>query len=516
MFRFEEVPSWTTPAVLAEVSAAHPDRTFVIAEDGELRYGEMAELVANVAVGFAARGLAPGERVGVLLTNGIRWCASYLAAHAAGLTVVPLNTWYRSDELRVVAERAELRAVITQDRIFGRNGRDLVSGVAAAGTPILTWNRGTATPDGIPEVTVADPLAALRAAPTIEAADALVLFTSGSTAEPKAVRLTQGGVVRTAHAIGERQGVTGSDRLWFGSPLFFVYGCSNALPNALTHAATLCVQEKFDAAAALAFIERHRCTVYYGIGPITRSLAAHPDLAARDISRLRTGTANATPEDLRLAIEVLGVREVCNAYGLTEGHGHSTITHHTDPPQLRMLSQGTALPTQELRIVVDGAPVGPGEPGEIQIRGLISPGYLDDGDRTAQGFAADGWFRTGDLGKLDVDGRLTYLGRSHELMKVNGINVSPLEIERVLVEHDDVDQAFVFGLPTPEGDETVACVLVSTAAHDDLADRVRTWLRTRIAGYKVPSTIKVTTADQLPLTATGKVSKRSMKEQLSG
>lgn len=502
--------------VLAEVAAAHPDRTFVTSEDGELTYGETAGLVAAVAAGFTERGLAPGDRVGVLLTNGIRWCACALAAHAAGLTVVPLNTWYHADELSAVAERANLRALITQDRLFGQDGRELVANVAAAGTPILTWNRGAAMPDGIPEVTVADPLAALRAAPTGESADALVLFTSGSTATPKAVRLTQAGVVRTAHAIGERQGVTGTDRLWFGSPLFFVYGCSNALPNALTHAATLCVQEKFDAAGALAFIERHRCTGYYGIGPITRALAAHPDLAVRDISSLRLGTANATPEDLRLAIEVLGVRDVCNAYGLTEGHGHTTITHHTDPPEVRTLSQGTALPTQELRIVVDGTPVGTGEPGEIQIRGLISPGYLDDGDRTAQGFTPDGWFRTGDLGALDADGRLTYLGRSHELMKVNGINVSPLEVERVLVEHEEVEQAFVFGLPTPEGDETVGCVLVSAVAHDELADRVRTWLRGRIAGYKVPGTMRVVTAAQLPLTATGKVSKRSMREQLSG
>ena len=508
----------TTPAVLAEVAAAHPDRVFIMAEDGELDYGAMAKLVATVAAGLTARGLAPGERLGILLTNGIRWSASYLAAHAAGLTVVPLNTWYRTDELVAIAERSGLRAIITQDEIFGQDARGLAAGLAATGLSILTWNRGSDIPSGVPEVTVDNPLAALRTAPTVEGADALILFTSGSSAEPKAVRLTQAGVVRTAHAIGERQGVTASDRLWFGSPLFFVYGCSNALPNALTHAATLCVQEKFDAADALAFIERHRCTVYYGVAPITRALAAHPDLATRDISTLRLGTGNTTPEDLRLTIEVLGVSEVCNAYGLTEGHGHSTITHHSDPPELRMFDQGTALPTQELRIVVDGTPVGPGETGEIQIRGLISPGYLNDANTAAQGFAADGWFRTGDLGKLDSDGRLTYLGRGHDLMKVKGINISPLEIEQILVEHDDIDEAFVFGLPTPEGDETVACVLVPTAAAvwDGLAGRVQNWLRARIAGYKVPGTIKVITAAQLPLTATGKVSKRLMKEQLGG
>jgi acyl-coenzyme A synthetase/AMP-(fatty) acid ligase len=175
-----------------------------------------------------------------------------------------------------------------------------------------------------------------------------------------------------------------ADRLWFGSPLFFVYGCSNALPNALTHAATLCVQERFDPATALEFIERNRCTVYYGVASITRALASCPDLAKRDISTLRIGTGNATPEDLRLAIDVLGVTGICNAYGLTEGHGHSTITDHTDPPEVRINTQGTVLPTQELRIVADGEPVGPETPGEIQIRGLITPGYLDDDGTTAR------------------------------------------------------------------------------------------------------------------------------------
>ena len=218
-----------------------------------------------------------------------------------------------------------------------------------------------------------DALTALRKSPAAEAADALVVFTSGSSAAPKAVRLTQGGLVRTGYAIGERQGVSAGDDYWFASPLFFVFGCANALPNALTHAATLCVQERFEAASALEFIERHRCTVYYGVGPVTRALAGCEDLPRRDISSLRTGTANATPEDLRLAIEVLGVQQVCNAYGLTESYGHSTITAHTDPTDVRTSSQGTVLPTQQLRIVADGAVAPTDVAGEIQIRGLITP-----------------------------------------------------------------------------------------------------------------------------------------------
>jgi len=518
MYRFDQLGAATTPAVLAAVAEALPDRSFVVADDGELTYRAMASLCADLAAGFTALGFQPGERIGILLPNGLRWCATLFGAHAAGLSVVPLNTWYRRDELASVARRAGLRTIITQTEIFGFESASAAAGLDVAGyiEPLL-WPAGAARPVGLaPALGPGDPIAALLKSPAAEAADALVVFTSGSSAEPKAVRLTQGGLVRTGHAIGERQGVSAGDRFWFASPLFFVFGCANALPNALTHAATLCVQERFEAASALEFIERHRCTVYYGVAPVTRALALCADLPLRDISSLRTGTANATPEDLHVAMEVLGVQQVCNAYGLTEGYGHSTMTAHTDPAEVRISSQGTVLPTQQLRIVADGAVAPTDVAGEIQIRGLITPGYLDDADTTTRAFDRDGWFRTGDIGLIDADHRLHYLGRRDDTMKVQGINVSPMEIELLLVQHDMIDEAFVFGLATPEGDQSVGCVLVSSVPPKErrrLGRDVQTWIRQRAASYKVPTTIRIVAAGELPLTPTGKVSKRLLKEQ---
>jgi acyl-CoA synthetase (AMP-forming)/AMP-acid ligase II len=517
VYRFEQLTRLTTPAVLAAVAASYPDRSFVVAEDGELTYGMMAVQAARLAGQFTALGLRPGDRVGVLLPNGIRWCATFFGAHAAGLDVVPLNTWYREEELLAVAERARLRAIITQDEIFGlASGRyaDAVGERLGPGRYLgsFRWAPGAPGPTGLPVLGVGGPLEApssleiLRNAPVGESDDALLVFTSGSSAEPKAVRLTQGGLVRTAHAIGERQGVRPCDRFWFASPLFFVFGCCNALPNALVHAATLCLQERF--------IERQRCTVYYGVAPITRALAACPDLGRFDISALRTGTANATREDLRLAIEVLGVGQVCNAYGMTEGYGHSTITAWDDPVGVRTGSQGRVLPTQELRIMVDGAEAGPDEVGEIEIRGAITPGYLDAPELTARAFGDGGWFRTGDLGRLDADGRLHYLGRSHEMMKVKGINISPAEVESLLVQHPLVDEAFVFGLATADGDQSVGCVLVSSVpddAREALIGDVRAWMAGRAAAYKTPTSVRVMTAGELPVTDTGKVSKRLLQ-----
>jgi HIP---CoA ligase len=519
MFTFHGTRAATTPAVLAAVAEVFPDKPFVIADDGELTYAAAAAMCADVAVGLTSLGLEPGERVGILLPNGIRWCAALIGAHAAGLCVVPLNTWYRRDELVAVARRARLRSVITQTEIFGFESVAAVTGIDVPGyLGPLPWPARAPLPTPLPApYSRSDPSLALRNSPVREDDDAMVLFTSGSSAAPKAVRLTHNAMIRNAHAVGERQGVRAGDRFWFASPLFFVFGCANALPNALTHAATLCLQEKFDAESALEFIERHRCTVYYGVAPVTRALAASSSLHEHDISSLRTGTANATPEDLRIAIDVLGVREVCNAYGMTEGYGHSTITAHDDPAEIRINSQGSALPTQELRIVADGVVGVVDTPGDIQIRGAITPGYLDEDDSGTVDIDGDGWFTTGDLGMVDGHGILRYLGRKDEMMKVKGVNISPLEIEMLLAQHGMVDQAFVFGVATASGDQSVGCALVSSVApgqRKQLVRDVQAWVRDRAASYNVPRTVCILAAGDLPLTPTGKVSKRLLKEQI--
>jgi fatty-acyl-CoA synthase len=510
VYEFADLEVRTTPQVLAAVAEHCPDRLFVVAEDGSATYATAARTAVALAGQLRAAGVRPGDRVGVALPNGVRWCLALLAAHALGASALPLNTWQRPAETAGVLRRAQPRVVVTDTEIAARIGLT---------TDLLFWERGDEVTEATEATSLDAAISTLRTAPTREDDDALVLFTSGSTAEPKAVRLGQAGMVRTGHAIGERQGVRADDRIWFALPLFFVFGCSNALPNTLTHAATLCLQERFEPAAALEFLERHRCTVYYGVASITRALVACPDLPRRDISGLRTGTANATAEDLRLAIEVLGVREVCNAYGMTEGHGHTTITAHTDPPEVRMACQGTPLPTQQVCVVDHaGVPVPVGTVGHIRIRGVITPGYLDNAELNDTAFDADGWFRTGDLGTLDEHGRLRFVGRSGEMIKAKGINVSPSEVEAVLGTHPDVAEAFVFAVDLATGDQVVGCVLIAQQPAVDpekLIDVVVEWSRDRLSSYKVPTRMWVRGREALPLTATGKVSKRLLRDQVS-
>lgn len=522
MFPYRCLDRYTFPELLGELASSLPDLDAVVGLDGRATFAQLAEQVAALSDGLRALGVGPGERVGVLLPNGLRWVVSTFAAHAAGASVVPINTWYRRRELEHVLTRSTIRALIADRAIFGHDFEADLRQLGRLGPAdrycgTMFWPRGAPNPEGIDAAVGIDAAAVLADSPAREESEALLLFTSGSTAEPKAVPLLHGCLLHNAFQIGERQHLTVGDRLWSASPLFFAYGCANAVPAALTHGAALCLQERFVPDEALAFIEAERCTVYYGLSPITRGLVSSPALGRHDISSLRTGTTGMAPSDKRLAIETLGISQVCSVYGLTEGYGHSTMTDALDPLEVKLETQGTVLPTQELRIVGDdGTVLASGGVGEVQIKGCVTAGYFNAERLNAETYTSDGWFRTGDLAFLDDDARLHFVGRIKELMKVNGINISPAEVEAVIAEHPDVAQVFVFGLTDPGGDEAIGCVVVRNDDDVDdasFADELARWMRERTASYKVPQHLRLLRNDELPLTTTGKVSKRLLQER---
>lgn len=513
-------PGLTFTEVLDDLVARTPDAEAIVAPEGRLTWGALGDRVDRLAGFLAGAGLRPGERIAVLLPNGLRWVVATLAAHRAGLTVVPVNTWYRAAELAHVLDGAEARLVITDEVLFGR---DTLAELAAAGRPelfpgagerlgALVWRAGEEIPAAAAGAVRAD---LPGPAPTDLA---LVLFTSGSTAKPKPVPLRHDALMRNAYEIGRRQHLRPGDRLWIAAPFFFGYGCSNAVPVAMTHGVTLCIEERPVGDTSLAFIARERCTVYYGLAPTTRILLSAPTFGTHDISSLRTGTTGFTAEDKRLVIEELGVSEVCSMYGLTEGYGHSTVSDAHDPLDVRLGTSGRVVPTQEIRITDDEGQVLPaGEAGEIELRGCVIGGYLGDPALNDGVFRDGGWLRTGDLGVLDAEARLRIVGRRKEMLKVKGINIAPVEVEELLAAHPAVDQAFVVGLPDPAGDEVmVAAVVPRGTPGEDLPGALTAHVKGRAAGYKVPSRITLLTQAELPLTDTGKVSKRLLKDLLAG
>jgi len=341
--------------------------------------------------------------------------------------------------------------------------------------------------------------------------DAIVLYTSGSSSRPKAVRMAQYGIIENGFNIGERQGLSCEDRVLVSVPLFWAYGAVNALPATITHGATLVLQSRFEPGEALQLIEAHRCTSIYTLPAMTSALIRHPTFSRERTLSLRTGLTIGSPQDVIAAAEALGASEICNIYGASETYGNCCVTQHDWQLQERANCQGEPLPGVEVRIVdpQDGVPLASGEPGLVEVRGYLMAGYGgSSAEQNAKAFTADGFFRTGDMGRLTPEGRFVYLGRTTEMIKRSGINVSPAEVEEILLQHPRVAQAGVAGVPDPEKGEIIVAFVVPIAGASVTPAELEAHCKALSSRYKVPD--RITIAAALPVTVTGKIMRRDL------
>jgi fatty-acyl-CoA synthase len=327
--------------------------------------------------------------------------------------------------------------------------------------------------------------------------------------------LQHGNWIQNAFQIGERQHVTHADRLWLAVSLFWSFGCVNALPNLLTHGGCVVLQEHFHAGEALALIERERCTLMYGTPNMVQALVEHTDRSQHDLSCLRSGAMIGAPEQLMGAVK-LGATQICNVYGLSETYGNCTVIDADEPLDVRLQSVGKPLPGVTLRIchIETGEPILAGEVGEIRVQGPLFSAYYKDEEKTRETFDAEGFFRTGDLGTLDHEGRLYYRGRLKEMVKSGGINIAPIEVEETLMGHPAVRSAYVIGVPDPSLDEILVAIVILKPAASVSADELTEFCKKELAAYKVPARFRFATDAELPLTTTGKLQKMKLKSLL--
>jgi fatty-acyl-CoA synthase len=481
-----------------------------IDEDESVTYAALRERARRLGGALAEMGVARGDRVGLLAGNGIDWLTVAFATSYAGAVLMPFSTWCTRPELEFLIADSDCKVVFVTADFAGRDfTEDLPAIVSAEGPRMIALGgsgSGAGTFDGLMSEAPVD--ADLPG--TLPEADAMVLYTSGSTSHPKGVRLTQAATVENGLHIGDRMGLTPQDRVFVPVPLFWAFGGCNALPAAMTHGATLVLPARFDAGQALDLIERHGCTAIYTLPAITSALLRHPKFRRDRLESLRTGLTIGTAEDFRLAADKLGIPELCNIYGATETYGNCAVTWHHWPLSRRAICQGTPLPGQRLRFRdrESGALCAEGETGLVEVAGRVSPGYFGKSEAAnADAFTEDGFYRTGDLGHLDAEGAFVFVGRASEMIKRAGINVSPAEVEDALMQAEGVSAVAVTGVPdAARGETIVAFVVGSGVAPDALLDHCRGIL----SKYKQPDRIEI--VDALPLTATGKLQRRRVKE----
>ena len=523
---------------LLRAADATPAADAVVLPDARLTYAELSQRAQVLAAGLIGVGVGRGDRVGVLMANRPDTVATIFAIALAGATVVPINIRYRAVEIPFVVADAGVTAIVTSDEIDGYVDLvgllyDALDGLAAAPDPaalaLATAPRlrrvvvlgATERPGCVGE---ADLLAAGAAVPAAEqdhrrAAvrlrdDLLLLYTSGTTALPRACHLSHEAMVRNWTGVAEILRLGAGDRLWAPCPLFHL-GAIGPLIAAVTSAAVFITDTFFAPGRALALLAaEHPTHLYPAYPPITQALLAEPGFDARALSSARVMLNVAPPETLRAMQEAIPHVVQVQLYGSTEGGGAITYNSLDDDLAARTETCGLPLPGCEVRIVdvETGGALPDGEEGEIQVRspGLFG-GYANDPEKTAAAFDPDGWYRTGDRGALDATGRLRFLGRLKDMLKVGGENVAPAELEAVLMTHPAVQLVAVVGVPDSRLDEVPAAFVELRPGAEASADELIAFLMGRLARFKLPRHVRFVT--DWPMSAT-KVQKDVLRRGL--
>src|SRR5437763_6298085 len=521
--------SRTLYGLLHEQAERFPERVAVICGERRVTYRSLADAAGRIAAALRAAGIRRGDRVGLLMGNRLEWLECCFGVAGVGATLVPFSTWSKPAELAYLLADAEIDALFTIEGFAGQNFAEALAMLVpeannaapgqwrCQGFPRLrriVMLGGDLQPGWIAydEFRVENaPMPAEEARPED---DALILYTSGSSARPKAVRLQHYGVIENGINIGERIGLGPDDRVLLAPPLFWSYGAANALPATLTHGATLVLQDRFEPGEWLGLIERRRCTAVYTLPSMTGAGLRHPEFRRERVKSLRTGLMIGSPEEVRVAAEELGADQICNIYGATETYGNCCVTPCDWSLDRRMHSQGPPLPGMRLRIVdpETGRVLPAGETGQVEVGGHVTPGYAGaSAAHNAAAFTADGCFRTGDVGFLDAQGDFRFVGRDAEIIKRGGINVSPAEVESLLLQYPGVAQAAVVGAAAGERGQAIVAFLVPHPGASLDPDALREHCRRLASSYKVPDHIEI--RDALPITETGKLFRRALRDQ---
>jgi len=461
-------------ANLTETARRHGGRTALALGDHEVSYRELDAGSARVAGMLLARGVRPGDRVGVMLPNVPEFAFAYYGVLRAGGVVVPMNP---------LLKQREVEHYVTD------SGAALVLDDVAA-LP------GDAEPHpGVAERDAGD--------------TAVILYTSGTTGKPKGAELTHGNLVANVEAMIELLAVGRDDIVLGALPLFHSFGQTVGLNLAVACGASLALLPRFLPADVLELVERRRVTVFEGVPTMYAALLNHPGRDRCDASSLRVCVSGgaALPVEVLHGFQAAFGCVVLEGYGLSET---SPVASFSRADGVRKPgSIGTPIDGVEMKLL-DTSPEGV---GEIAIRGHnVMRGYWRNPEATRQAIDADGWFRSGDLARVDEDGFYFIVDRKKELIIRGGYNVYPREIEEVLYEHPAVREAAVVGIPHPElGEEIGAAVALRPEAEVDEAG-VRDFVKAQVAPYKYPR--RVWFVDELPKGATGKILKRAIEVPL--
>ena len=492
----------TLPELLGRSVAQFGEHDALVSARGRWTYARLAASVDAVSAGLSARGVKPGSHVGLLAPNWPEWIVLAFAVWRCGGVLVPLSTLYRPRELHHGLARADVELLVSA-RAFLKHDYERI--LADAG-PVPTLREVVWIDDPVDLRVLHGATAPRHAAGPDD--PATILFTSGSTAEPKGAVHTQRALAMAAVENGAVLGIGPDDRTWGYMPFFFAGGLVAVALTTLAAGGGVVLQEVFEPGETLELLERERVSVFFAWPHQAEALIAHPRFATTRL-HLRKGVGANT----KWAAAIYPAEHsATSSFGMTETPPLCCAWPWNAPQALRVSCHGPAVGSRELRIAdpATGRPLPVGQEGEICVRGpTVMRGYYKQ-DR-AGAFDADGFFHTGDLGRLDERGALHFIGRLKDVIKSGGANVAAAEVEAVLASHPDVAVAYAIGVPDPGRGESVGAFVVPKATVD--TDALLAWCKERLASYKVPRFVWVRREEELPQKASGKADKAALRDE---
>ena len=520
----------------------YPESPALIFPDSRTTYSQLAARALSRARGLQALGVKPHDHVGLLLPTSFEFVEFLFAIALCGAVAVPMNARYKHNELAYVIENGDLVALITTDRIADHVNfverlnlalpglaqtpdarrlalpsaprlRNLVLLGDSRAPGFLSRGELEALESESPEDRVHEARLRVRLRDV-----AIMLYTSGTTANPKGCLLTHEAMVRNSMALGRhRYALQHEDVFWSPLPMFHI---AAILPLCAIFdvGGAYATMSHFEAGTALRMLEAEKVTATYPcFVTIMSDLIYHPNFARTDLSRISLMNSNfaVQPPDIAAAmLKALPQATYVGTFGMTETAGTVTTSRLEDPLEQRVKRLGRPLPGVEVRIVAveSGRDAATGDRGEVLVRGYsILEGYYKDPEKTSQALDPEGWYHTGDIGSLDEAGTLMFHGRLKDMLKVGGENVAAAEIEGCLQRHPEVKLAQVVGIPDARLVEVAAAFIErkpdSTVSEQELVD----FCRREIAGFKVPRHVRFVA--EWPMSSS-KIQKFRLREQL--
>jgi len=492
----------------------HGDKPAIVDGARRISYRKLQQQMLQAAAAFRAMGVRQGDRVAIWAPNQAETIVAALGVQAAGGCIVPLNTRFKAGEVAYILNRSRARILVLTDVFLGTSYPALLEGVEL---PHLEHRLRLPSAAGAGEW---DRLLEGAQAGTAAAAEALeqltgeeisdIMFTSGTTGNPKGVMTTHRQNLAVYRAWSDCVGLCEDDRFAIVYPFFHCAGYKAGWLATFIRGATIYPVAQMDVKPLYELVAAEKITFLPGPPTLFQTLLATPPADRAGLRSLRvapTGASMVPPSMIERMRSELGIATVITGYGLTEACGTVTMTSASDSAELVVRSCGKAIPGVELRCVDDDNRAVPvGEPGEVVVRGYnVMLGYFEDPDNTAKAIDGDGWLHTSDIGVLDRTGYLRITDRKTDMFIVGGFNCYPAEIERIMCGNPDYTHVAVVGVPDERQGEVGKAYVVPRPGAAVTPESVIAWCRDAMANYKVPRLVEIVSA--LPTNAMGKVQK---------